>query len=740
MRISTTTWPFERPVRKRGVITGWALHDNVAKTVSLQNYNYFSVLSDESHCSEHSVSVPVGPDEFFIATATRMSGSDKRSALHQNADVQRRGGRMDDARKNVIRIDRADRPFNVLVTPDEICEIFFKVSEHDLVIPRDMISMVANASVRLGTNPGPSWTAAGFSDKREVLPLIPHIVEKIRAGHGRRARCRAAGRTALRQIHEFEQRDSEGKALGRTIYMMDFEEPVVASQFTKPLIDRARTYGREMWLGFNKYGEDPKALYDLIRDDDAHANLDISSFDLSAGTSAKNFAFDVMERALNLTDPRDKNAFEWARRQVCDPYLVTPEGRTVSGGQFLPSGSGWTSIVGTIISYTVVYDAVRRLRKTGDFRVGAAGDDTFISVKDFVDISDKTIKGGGDMKSLSTRLSKIIRNSTGFQLKTDESWFSDRACVGYIQPRVPRIILDGSSLAIKEWRKERAAELGRTLTFDEKFIKLDVEPVEGAGGRTHRWGYHFQGAFRFLSHFLKVGKIGDTEDVFGREVTAIRPTPEVLVRLQYPENKPPKNLDTHVSRLRAALIENYPNRLVRNRLMYYFYGAYRLNKEGVHTRAQLRIERKKGKYGRPFPFRVPGHPLIDLLVEDPEFAEFWDSELIRAQGVWSDLFAHRDFDFSRARALRQGITHVHARAFIFSNPYECQDAYLYSDSGLTKFGAFGANMMSNSRLREKFISISMQYYDSDRIDIYGSRCKALRAFLQDNSLLLSAAD
>ena len=135
--ISTLKWPFEQPVRDKGVITGWALHDNVAKTVSLREYNYFSVLDDESHCSEHSVSVPVGPDEFFVATATRMSGSDKRSALHQNADIQRRGGRMDDARKNVLRIDRADLPFDVTVTPDDISDIFFKVSEHGLVAPRD---------------------------------------------------------------------------------------------------------------------------------------------------------------------------------------------------------------------------------------------------------------------------------------------------------------------------------------------------------------------------------------------------------------------------------------------------------------------------------------------------------------------------------------------------------------------------------------------------------------------------
>jgi hypothetical protein len=234
-------------------------------------------------------------------------------------------------------------------------------------------------------------------------------------------------------------------------------------------------------------------------------------------------------------------------------------------------------------------------------------------------------------------------------LNVEKTHISFHRFVAQAQPKVPQEIADKSSMAIWSYRRDLSKELGRPLTFEDKFMELDEEPIGPAPGLTHRWTYVFKERMKFLSHYFKVDSSSPTGAVM-----CVRPTAEVIDNLLHPEHRI-RSLKDHSQRLLSALVENLGNHHVCNRLMHYFYDVWILQHRQIHYRGDLfGIEaRKRGKFRNRAWYRDIDHT-VDLLFEDPEFGAYWNKLLEKAKRVHSHVFGSHYVSWELIRRLRRG--------------------------------------------------------------------------------------
>jgi hypothetical protein len=507
----------------------------------------------------------------------------------------------------------------------------------------------------LTANPGPTYKELGFEKKRDSLALAWDIAKKVWdkaetepvIGY-LKPRYSLAGRSTIATKEKFKEKDSLGKKFGRTVWMADQHESLLAGAFSAPVLTYFHERMQVIANGFNKFSEDPKKIVEKLKKYNIFINSDFSGFDDSLGPAHFRRGFDILRHMYGVERGKgDKydNLLDWLEDELEETLVVTPNGRVVKIKQGMPSGSGLTALLDSIINSAMWFEAMKAL-KIDDFHMFIQGDDNLLGVT-----GPRDSQGRGNRhwaRRLLKRTALIFSTRFGCEMNPSKSKIGNILEVGIAQPKVPEVIKDGSSAHIANYRQELSEKLGRRPNFSEKFDELDEEPIGPAPGMTHRWTYLFSGRVPFLSHYFK----RDISSPDGAYMT-IRPTAEVVLNLLYPEGKCNTVYD-HFSRLMSALVENMGNHHVVNRIMHYYYDAWLYEKEGYFRRRDMLdlsydtwLNRRRAWY-RKLDIQV------DLLECDPEFACAWREFYKSAQKAHSSVFGLRYADWTRIRALRRG--------------------------------------------------------------------------------------
>jgi hypothetical protein len=283
--------------------------------------------------------------------------------------------------------------------------------------------------------------------------------------------------------------------------------------------------------------------------------MDYSQFDSTVPNFLIEMAFEVIRGLFKMTE-KEQNIFNYLKRNFIKSKIVLPDGSVVMKETGIPSGSSFTSLIGSIVNYIIIKTVMKRLDlKDEDYDALVFGDDSLVGIK-------KEIK---NKEAFKKQVIHLISFLFGMTVKEDEIKIVHDKYVSYLEPIYSEKTTGGTS---------------HLKPLD--FKKLTREPEHGEHLTTsHRWFYGFAQTWKFLSYSMK------------EDGSMIRPTSEIMERLLCPET-PIRTMDQHITALKMALLENLDNKHTENRIYFYLYDCYWLVKHRVqdsrilHRRIRIR--------------------------------------------------------------------------------------------------------------------------------------------------------
>lgn len=579
----------------------------------------------------------------FLRETMKVIGGGEGKMLAKMSNMTRRGGSLDDALLVVKLHDKEfKKDYEFL---NSVSTISGKIGISFGCVKWGGLEEGAWLSTQnLDANPGPTYIAMGFKKKRESLALAwdisNHIVDccTVMWKHMIKGkyvpRYSLAGRTKLNTFDKHDEKEKLGKPIGRAVWIGDQHEALLAASFVQPLCQYLYINLHTICNGFNKFDKDPAIVLEKLEKWNKWIVGDFSFYDGTIPAFLIRRAFKIIRYAFGITCKCSKEyiLLDWLEDQVINTKLVLPTGRAVTVPNGIPSGSGFTALLDSLINCIIWHEYFSEHQ----FECGliVQGDDNVVGFNNYNE----------DEFILSA--STFFKNNFGMVLSVDDTLKCKYSCIGLAQPKVPKAIRDGSSREVYNYRKSLENKLGRKLTFFEKFEVLTEEPSYGeVVGNTHRWTYLFHDRITFLSHYFK-------RDFNTGQIVMVRPTAEVVERLMFPETRV-KNLNDHIDRLQTTLIENWGNLHVKNHIMHYMYDAFLLKKAGIVKYKYLKRNRNNPILQRRGWYRKVDR-VVDLEIEDEEFRDFWNDILKRSAAVYDSIFANGYMDWSTIRNFRRG--------------------------------------------------------------------------------------
>jgi hypothetical protein len=456
----------------------------------------------------------------------------------------------------------------------------------DKLSPLDFETAFEMGNFNPDANAGPYFASKGFRRKGEVVDKVYNSAKDIYSNivikhtkHKYKFRTHLAGRPKLMTYHKALKKVLDRRSLGRGVTAMDAVESVLTSIYSIPVFNKLKNNIFPAALGFKKTNlEDCERLYDHFSLCNIFINCDFTEFD--ANTSAR-----LIRRAFGLLQHFfDGNITKGERMllmNICDnfvnTYYITKSGEVCSKESGIPSGSGLTSIIATLIHHILVCEAKASINLPKGVEWVASiyyGDDGNYGF--YYDADDKARYEMG--KRLNKILAVFYLNTFGMKYDVKGAFIGLEFCVSCVTPNIPTTLRDKSSLFMKDYFKKIEIEKGRPLEYDEKFLQLKDEPKdEYLGGTTHRWAYKFRHTFRFLQFHFK------------SNLRPIRPTYDVFLRLMHPEGKV-GSLDEQLASLKSALFENVFNSHTVNRLMHLYIDIKMMRRYGITNQNLAKID------------------------------------------------------------------------------------------------------------------------------------------------------
>jgi hypothetical protein len=682
------------------VLGGWGARD-LSTTLS---QNPFSVLAYENE-EEYSpydldVSIP-RPSNTFLQSSMKKLGGGETRLLEKLHDYERRGGGIDDVWKSLHKLDK--RPLTIMWQTSIADCVKWLGGSYGCLEPPTFNDSPFLMDQNLSANPGPTFCELGFKKKKESLCLAWDLAKKVwdKAEEGPvvgylKPRYSIAGRSKVALKTSFQAKAEAGRKFGRSIWMADQHEPLIAGAFSAPALTYFHDNFNVVVNGFNKFSLDPTRIVEKLKPFNLFINADFSDFDDNLGPGQFTRAFDILRYMYGVergSESVQDRLLDWLEDEISDSLVVTPTGKVVHTAQGMPSGTGLTAILDSLVNAAMWFEFIS-VKKLENSQIFIQGDDNLLGCHAPRDSQGRGAREWGER--LLKKAALFFEHRFGAQLNPFKSVVGNLVEVGYAQPRVPEEIADKSSSAIAYYRSEMAKELGRKPNFSEKFVVLDREPIGPAPGLTHRWTYLFSGRVPFLSHYFKRDNSSPDE----RYLT-VRPTAEVVSNLLYPEGSC-KTLDDHIARLQSAVVENMGNHHVVNRVMHYYYDAWILKNAGLISAKDVKLAKfdKWLNTHRAWYRKVDRN--VDLLLEDQQFAVAWHSFLDGARKAHQSVFGPAYTDWGRIRALRRG--HQRYGLGLTLNRHITAADYsttLHNPSVRESLGELGLGIWANPRLRDE---------------------------------------
>jgi len=544
-----------------------------------------------------------------------MMGGGETNALKDCLKMIRTGGSLPDVKRYIRLLDyNCAFPFSHFLDSKFYFNKMFRIDSKNDFHPLKAIPTFIPKAIEVndGTSPGHAYKALGFTKKAFAYEAACSVASKLfdNFKNGQQVgdiTWRMGGRPKLQTVEKAAKKVLEGGVTGRALWIPDMEESVLGTRFTEPIkqLLTGNPLEARIMIGFDRTRNAPQ-LHSWVNKFDRFISCDVSRFDTRCHSTLVNKAFDVLGSGFLMTDT-DTRQFEWHRRQFINSLVLLPNGLFVRKEHGVATGSVFTSIIGSICNFLVLFESLKKILNEDDFDILVYGDDALIGIKPGVPKTGIKIK---------QELIRIAEEDFLFVLDPEDTKISSERYVRFAHP-----IYEGD------------LSKGTSHFFPKRIEYLDEEPVngyEGYGG--HRWYYEFKRTWKFLSYSMKP------------DGTLIRPTQDVMHILANPEVEV-KTLDDHVVRLKMMLLENFHNSHTRNRIFHYLYDAYWLLKNGIRDDCTRRS---------PI-FHIPDRPKVGLetdrmwyrhsdsvyhLENEPcmqEYVEFWNNLLMKIRLLKSNI-------------------------------------------------------------------------------------------------------
>jgi len=263
------------------------------------------------------------------------------------------------------------------------------------------------------TSPGISWRQMGFKKKWEVgdmgIQRAQSMLKIIDAGRIPIFYWYLAGRPKTMKTIEAVQKVVERKPMGRAIWVCDFEESLLC----KPILDElehkllnGNPFITRVMVGVNKYAQGDVLKkwadqYPMV------GSLDYSKFDVRMPPTVIRMAFDVLKFVLG-DDPMTNKVLNTIEYNFINSRVVLPNGEIYQNDYGIPSGSGMTSIIGSLCNLIMLTDILKPLEndpRSAPVNFIVYGDDSLIGFTQEESFQVKAVnlnQGDGTFRNGST--------------------------------------------------------------------------------------------------------------------------------------------------------------------------------------------------------------------------------------------------------------------------------------------------------------------------------------------------
>jgi len=157
------------------------------------------------------------------------------------------------------------------------------------------------------------------------------------------------GRTKDRKIGQAVEKVENGKPVGRALWICDIEESVLTSCVLRSIKERGLLTGNPLkstvMIGFDKI-RNRLDLLSYVSKRDWIMQVDFSEYDRTVPRSVIGLAFDLI-RSL-FADALTHSILDYIQMHFVHSVIVLESGQVLRKHGGIPSGSGFTSLIGSI--------------------------------------------------------------------------------------------------------------------------------------------------------------------------------------------------------------------------------------------------------------------------------------------------------------------------------------------------------------------------------------------------------
>lgn len=458
---------------------------------------------------------------------------------------------------------------------------------------------LSTVRINFKAHPGGLLRSMGFQRKEETIIVCSNTFKIIYHDWTLTPKSKiqprevwvTGSRPKLKRIDTLGAALRSGKSLGRVISIASPMEQLLGHPMWSPISAASQAqFFKEVEgiaIGISRFTSDWALIGSQFQDSECVYVGDWSKFDQKIPPWVLQFSLSIIEDRFDGNDTPTANYIsnfrEFYKNNIIHKDYRVQDVATVAVEGGIPSGSVWTSLLGSIANYVMIHETLESLGFiTDEFKIIVYGDDHIILFNE--DLDDSFIP------TFHNQAEKLF----GLRGSTEETYIS-RQGEFYVTRERP-VFAPGAGLS----KGTRDLRPRRTETSIGPF-----ESFDHAEGTTHRWNYTFKNRVRFLQFYWDV------------TLAPLRPLKETITRLVNPEDKV-SSVSDHKALLFSHLTDNYWNAHVRNNLYHHMYDLqyihatfdYKRNTIPLwadlsrSTLARLKHERRRGTPGERMWYRI----------------------------------------------------------------------------------------------------------------------------------------
>ncbi|BCH36641.1 RNA-dependent RNA polymerase [Aspergillus lentulus partitivirus 1] len=249
---------------------------------------------------------------------------------------------------------------------------------------------------------------------------LNHFAKFLHPAAVRAPPCMIGVRPGLIRKDEFET-----KIKARGVWAYPAEVKVMEMRYVIPLLNRMSTMFLKIPypIGRNMTKALPMIIDNLLRDGKHGFVTDVSNLDASVGPDWIDWAFSLIKSFYNFgitqsSETRNENVFDFLHYYFKRTPILLPSGQLIKKAGGVPSGSGFTQLVDTMVTIlATVFTMLRMGYSENDIlgKIWTVGDDMATSVPEDFDVE-------GFVKLMSylgftINLKKVMFSNKGIELK-----------------------------------------------------------------------------------------------------------------------------------------------------------------------------------------------------------------------------------------------------------------------------------------------------------------------------------